>query len=223
MNLLIAEANELNGQLVETALRSRRNHLNIVGRAIGVIQAIALLKQTQPDIALVSAELQEGPFEGFHLLREIRSLRLRTRGIMLLGSHEPSLVVDAFRFGARGVIFRDEPLETLSKCIHVVHEGQIWASSELLGLVMEALGRALPSGLRESEAMHLLSKRETDVVRLVSQGMTNKEVSSELGLSEHTIRNYLFRIFDKLGVSTRVELVLYCLQVKAPESSRAAG
>lgn len=223
MNLLIAEANELNGQLVETALRARRNQLRIVARAVGVGQAISLLKETHPDIVLISAELQEGPVEGFRLLREIRSLHLKTRGIMLLGSHDPSLVVDAFRFGARGVIFRDEPLETLSKCIHVVHEGQIWASSELLGLVMEALGRAMPADLRESKALELLSKRETDVVRLVAQGMTNKEVSSELGLSEHTVRNYLFRIFDKLGVSTRVELVLYCLQTKIPESSGAAG
>jgi len=223
VNLLIAEANELNGQLVETALRARRNHFSIIARATGVDQAIGLVKQNQPDVALVSSELQEGPFEGFRLLREIRSLHLKTRGIMLLGSHDPSLVVDAFRFGARGVIFRDEPLETLSKCIQVVHEGQIWASSELLGLVMEALGRAMPSDLRESRALDLLSKRETDVVRLVAQGMTNKGVSSELGLSEHTVRNYLFRVFDKLGVSTRVELVLYCLQSNVQESSDAPG
>jgi DNA-binding NarL/FixJ family response regulator len=222
VNLLIAEANELNGQLVETALRARRNHLSIIARATGVNQAIALVKQTQPDVALVSSELQEGPFEGFRLLREIRSLHMKTRGIMLLGSHDPSQVVDAFRFGARGVIFRDEPLETLSKCIQVVHEGQIWASSELLGLVMEALGRAMPSDLRESKALDLLSKRETDVVRLVAQGLTNKGVSSELGLSEHTVRNYLFRVFDKLGVSTRVELVLYCLQSNVQESSDAS-
>jgi DNA-binding NarL/FixJ family response regulator len=65
----------------------------------------------------------------------------------------------------------------------------------------------------------LLSKREADVVRLVAEGLSNKEVSEQLGLSEHTIRNYLFRVFDKLGVSTRVELVLYCLQERRTSPS----
>lgn len=223
MNLLVVEANELNGQLIETALASRRNHVKTVARAIGVNHALELLKSTQPDVVLISAELQEGHFEGFRLLRELRTLRSRARPIMLLASHEPALVVDAFRFGARGVIFRDEPLETLSKCIHAVHEGQIWANSALLGFVLEALSRAMPAAFRESDGLNMLSKREMDVVRLVAEGLTNKEVSSKLGLSEHTVRNYMFRIFDKLGVSTRVELVLYCLQERQADSSRAAN
>jgi DNA-binding NarL/FixJ family response regulator len=66
--------------------------------------------------------------------------------------------------------------------------------------------------LQDARGLNLLSKRDENVVRLVSEGLTNRQISSDLGLSEHTVRNYLFRIFDKLGVSTRVELVLYCLQ-----------
>jgi DNA-binding NarL/FixJ family response regulator len=135
---------------------------------------------------------------------------------MLLPSRDRELVIDAFRCGAHGVIFRDEPLEILSKCIHAIHQGQVWANSQHLGYLLEALGRTKPMHLQDSRGTRLLSKREEAVVRLVADGLTNKQISNELTLSEHTVRNYLFRIFDKLGVSTRVELVLYCLQDKRP-------
>jgi DNA-binding NarL/FixJ family response regulator len=142
----------------------------------------------------------------------VRALQSKTRAVMLLASRDRDLVVDAFRCGAHGVIFRDEPVETLSKCIHAVHHGQVWANSEHLGYLLDALGHAKPLHLQDARGLNILSKREENVVRLVSEGLTNRQISSDLGLSEHTVRNYLFRIFDKLGVSTRVELVLYCLQ-----------
>jgi DNA-binding NarL/FixJ family response regulator len=131
---------------------------------------------------------------------------------MLLNSRDREAVVDAFRSGARGVIFRDEPLKTLSKCIHAVHRGQVWVNSQHLGYLLDALGQVTTSRLQQSHLKEHLSKREEDVVGLVAEGLSNKEVSEQLRLSEHTVRNYLFRVFEKLGVSTRVELVLYCLQ-----------
>jgi DNA-binding NarL/FixJ family response regulator len=133
-------------------------------------------------------------------------------------------LIDTFRSGAHGVVFRDEPLETLSKCIHAVHQGQVWANSQQLGYVLEALTRALPLRLQDANGISLLAKREEDVVRLVAEGMSNREISRQLELSEHTVRNYLYSIFEKLGVSTRVELVLYCLQdrQRALKSSKGA-
>jgi DNA-binding NarL/FixJ family response regulator len=148
-----------------------------------------------------------------------RKLKQRTRAVMLLDSRERDLVIDAFRCGARGVVFRDEPLETLGKCIHAVHRGQVWANSQQLGYILEALSLTMPVRLQDARGMNLLSKREETVVRQVAEGMTNREISVRLKLSEHTVRNYLFRIFDKLGVSTRVELVLYCLQERHNGSS----
>jgi DNA-binding NarL/FixJ family response regulator len=202
----------MNCQLVEAAFRPRRNRVSIVARAVASGRALALLKEIQPDIVIVSAELQDGPHEGYRVLRALRELQSRTRAIMLLSSREPESVIDAFRFGAHGVIFRDEPIETLGKCIHAVHEGQVWANSLHLGFLIEALSRSTPLCLKDAHGIDLLSKREEEVVRLVAEGMSNKGVSAQLGLSEHTVRNYLFRVFDKLGVSSRVELVLYCLQ-----------
>ena len=219
VNILIAEANHMNCQLVENAFRPRRNRLVVVGAVVSSDQALALLKESEPDVAIISAQLKEGPLEGYQVLRELLSRGSRTRAIMLLDSRERSVVIDAFRAGARGVIFRDEPLKMLGKCIHAVHRGQVWVNSEHLGYLLEALGQAVPSRLQQTRLKEHLSKREEDVVRLVAEGLSNKEVSENLGLSEHTIRNYLFRVFDKLGVSTRVELVLYCLQERQSSPS----
>jgi DNA-binding NarL/FixJ family response regulator len=212
VNIVIAEANHMNCQLVESALRPRRRRVFVTASAVDSNRALTLLKESPPDVAIISAQLRDGPLEGYRVLRELRALQSRTRAIMLLDSREREFVIDAFRCGAHGVIFRDEPLEILSKCIHAVHKGQIWANSEHLGYLLDVVGHTLPTILQDTRAMQLLTKREQDVVRLVAEGLTNRDIAAQLKLSEHTVRNYLFRVFDKLGVSTRVELVLYCLQ-----------
>jgi len=212
VTVFIAEANSLNCQLVASAFRSRSARVSVIGSAVASAVTLALLREQHPDIAIISAQLQDGTLEGYRVLRELRSAQSSTRAIMLLDSRARELVVDAFRYGARGVFFRDEPLETLGKCVHAVHQGQVWANSVQLVYLLDAFGQAKPLRLRDARGVDLLSKRQEDVVRLVSEGMTNREISLQLGLSEHTVRNYLFRVFDKLGISTRVELVLYCLQ-----------
>jgi DNA-binding NarL/FixJ family response regulator len=214
VNVIVAEASEMYCQLVQNAFRPRRYRVGVIATAVRSPHAIKLLKERQPDVAIISAQLYEGPLAGFSLLRELRALQSRTRAVMLLSSRDRGLVVDAFRSGAHGVIFRDEPLETLSKCVHAVHEGQVWANSEHLGYLLEALAHVKPLRLQDARGASILTDREEKVVHLVAEGLTNKQISAQLDLSLHTVRNYLFKIFDKLGVSTRVELVLYCLQDK---------
>lgn len=132
VTVLVAEANHLNCQLVTNAFRPRRSRVAVIASVVGSNHALSAIKARPPDVAVISAQLDEGQLEGFRLLRELRSLQLKTRAILLLDSREPDLVIDAFRCGADGVIFRDEPLETLSKCIHAVHDGRVWASSHHL-------------------------------------------------------------------------------------------
>jgi DNA-binding NarL/FixJ family response regulator len=221
LSVFIAEANQMNCQLVERALRNRRNRLTVIGSAVSSEHALAQLAERKPDVVVLSAQLKEGPLEGYRVLRQLRAAQSRTRAIMLLDSRDRDFVIDAFRCGARGVIFRDEPFETLGKCIHAVHNGQVWANSENLSYLLDALAQALPMRLQDARGICLLSKREEDVVRLVAQGLMNREISVQLSLSEHTVRNYLFRVFDKLGVSTRVELVLYYLQERQVEPAES--
>jgi DNA-binding NarL/FixJ family response regulator len=190
----------------------------VAGGAVSSAATLSHLGRTAVDVLIVSERLQEGPLEGYRLLRQAHTIQPKTYGVMLLESREREAVVDAFRCGARGVIFRDEPVVTLTKCIRVVDQGQFWVNTEHLGYLLEALGKSLPLRLQNARGLDLLSKREADVVHLVAQGLTNREISQQLKLSEHTIRNYLFRVFDKLGVSTRVELALYYLQERDSET-----
>jgi DNA-binding NarL/FixJ family response regulator len=109
----------------------------------------------------------------------------------------------------------------LCKCIQAVHKGQVWANSNHLQILLGALTQAPPARLVNAHGLNLLAEREGQVVNLVVDGLTNRDIAAQLGLSEHTISNYLFRIYNKLGVSSRVELVLYVM--KHREQSRIAS
>lgn len=212
VTLMITEANRMNCQLIQDALRRGRRRLVVVAATIESSQALSVLKEQQPDVAIISMRLLSGPVDGLELLRSIHALASSTRVIMLLESRERELVVDAFRFGARGVVFRDEPLRILTKCIHAVRSGQIWIDSLHLEYVMEALRKAMPFAKPDSSALARLTTRERDIVVGIGEGLSNRDVAKRLNLSEHTVRNYLQHVFDKLGVSTRAELMLYWLR-----------
>jgi|SRR5215831_3047558 len=107
---------------------------------------------------------------------------------------------------------RDEAFEMLRKCIHAVYEGQVWASSEQLHFVVEAL--ASGNSGQTGNMQNLLTGREQEMVNCVAEGLTNRQISQQMGITEHTVRNYLFRIFNKLGTSNRLELALYVLKEK---------
>jgi DNA-binding NarL/FixJ family response regulator len=147
-------------------------------------------------------------------LNDLRLSHPKTRVVILLRSARDELVVDAFRGGAKGVFCRAGTWQNLCKCIQSVHKGQVWVNSHQLHCVLEALVNATPLRLVNSEGRRLLTRREDDVVRLVADGLSNRDVAQKLGLTEHTVSNYLFRIYEKLGISSRVELVLYALKHK---------
>jgi DNA-binding NarL/FixJ family response regulator len=164
--------------------------------------------RSNPQVILISANLGDGALAGFNALRELHVKRVPSSMVMLFDALDQDLVIASFRGGAKGVFFRDKPVELLCKCIQRVHEGQVWAGSNELQLLLRALSVAFP--LRSvAPARGVLSKREEEIMELVSQGMTNREVSRKLHLSEHTVKNHLFRLFEKLGISNRVELTLY--------------
>lgn len=223
VRVFVAESNPLNCQLVERALRPKRNGIDVVGSAVDGGEALAFLRENQPDVAVVSAHFQNSALAGYRFLREVRTVTARTRSVMLLHCRDHELVVDAFRCGARGVVFRDEPLEVLCKCIHAVHHGQVWANSETMRYIIDALSKTMPVRLRDSRRVHFLSKREASIARLVAEGLNNEDIALQLEITGHTVRNNLFHIFEKLGVSTRVELVLYWLQQQSTSSSAEFG
>jgi DNA-binding NarL/FixJ family response regulator len=208
IRVLAADNTRMNSQLLAAALeREKRFHvLEPVSDARGIIPAVV---REKPAVVVISAELDEDARKGFEIARELHALRMECRVVMLLDSSERSLIVEAFRAGARGVFCRSESLKSLAKCIHCVSDGQIWANSKELRYLLEALGEALPMRVIDTKDAAPLSRREQEVVRCVAEGLSNREIAQRLSLTEHTVKNYLFRIFDKLGVSKRVEIVLY--------------
>ncbi len=209
IRVVVADATRMNSQLIVGALK--RCHSNFDVHALTSNSSVAFreLQNYRPDVAVISAQLEDGPLTGFRVLHQLRSSESKTPAVILLDSTERDLVVDAFRAGARGVFCRDYSFKALPKCIRRVHEGQVWVSNIELEFLLELVTSLKPLEIRRTGGMALLTPRERDVVRLAAEGMRNQEISLKLSLSEHTVRNYLLRIFDKLGISSRVELVLY--------------
>lgn len=221
ISVLIANPHSMARELLLGALK-RHRHFHVVDSANTADEVLKAVKSAEPDVVLVTATLADGPLSGFGALRQIRESSPEVKTVILLNDPERNLVVDAFRAGARGVfVMSSSSFKSLCRCVEQVHAGQIWASSAELSEVMEAFTQLAPMRVVNADGMRLLTKREEDVVRLLSEGMQNRDIAKELKLSEHTVKNYLFHIFDKLGVSSRVELVLYA--VSSTKRSAASG
>lgn len=216
VSVLVADGNRLGSQLLGNALRQCRHRFRVVGTVVTMAQAIESIQKFEPRVALVGLDLQDGSKSGLDLLRQLRPLGLKTRAVLLLDTLDFSVVVDAFRGGAKGVFCREEPTSALCKCVSSVHKGQIWASSRELEWLLRELASLAPLRILDSGGKPLLTPREESIVNLVANGLSNRDVSKELKLSEHTVKNYMFRIFDKLGVSSRSELVVYAFNHRSP-------
>ena len=164
------------------------------------------------DVALISAGSEnQADTDGIDLVRKMQASGRVAKMVVQFDQPTRTSILEAFRAGARGVFCSRQSLESLCDCLWSVHNGRVWASNEHLEYLLQALGEPVPVRLRDAKGGVLLTKREEDVVSLVIEGLTNREIAERLKLSEHTIKNYLFRIFDKLGVSNRSELIIYTL------------
>lgn len=204
IRVLVADNTRLHTQLLADALR-RDGAFEVIGSDSRELTARGDLNNI--DVLLISSDLDEQPARGFEVLREVRSLHPNLHAIMLLDCSKPKLVLEAFRIGARGVLSHQESVDTLRKCVRRVHQGQIWANTQQMDLMVQALGSFRNLATLSMRGMEQLSRREAEVVESVAQGLSNRQIAERMGLSQHTIKNYLFRIFDKLGVSSRVELL----------------
>jgi len=213
IRVLAADSTRMSSQLLAEALAQDRQFevTGIEPRGSSILEAVA---QKKPHVVLISSTLEDSPTLGFDLTRQVCTSFPATRVILLMDVSSRSAVVEAFRCGAQGVFSRTESSKSLAKCISTVHQGQVWASSAELRYLLEAFRESEPTQLVDSRGEAILSKREQDVVRCVAEGLSNREIASRLKLTEHTVKNYLFRIFDKLGVSSRVEVVLYVFRLR---------
>jgi DNA-binding NarL/FixJ family response regulator len=210
ISVVISDASYMTSELLSRAL-GRVKTFNILKSAVSAGETLDVIVELRPDVAIVSTHQADGLCKGLEIVRQAHQLSPKTRCVVLMDDTDREFVIDAFRAGARGIFKRSASMHVLSRCISAVHSGQIWASSEDLQQVIEELQRTMPLRCVNALGESLLTKREQQIVPLVAQGLTNKELSSKLGVSEHTIKNHLFRIYEKLGISSRVELILYAV------------
>jgi len=220
IRVITADSNQMACRLLSEAL-NREPGLAVVGSAPDFDGFVRSAQTLKPDVALLSAGLPGGPLKSKAGAGELRRAMPPCPWVALLDESEPHVVVAAFRAGARGVFSRTQTdIHLLAKCLQRVMEGQVWVDSRQMSYLLDALtsdGKDEGMGFTPK-----LTRREESVVRLVVQGMVNREIAQRLRLSEHTVKNYLFRIFDKLGVSNRVELALYAVaRLKLDEESAA--
>jgi two-component system, NarL family, nitrate/nitrite response regulator NarL len=222
IRVLVADRTRMNSQLLADAL-IRDQTFRVIEPEPSEAAILAAASSESPDVVLLSSMLEDSPTLGFQVARHLRTAYPKIRTVMLLDASGPDAVVEAFRAGARGVFSRAESLNNLAKCIYSAYAGQVWANSRELGYLLDALSEAMPVRWGDGDGFPLLSKREQDVVRCVADGLSNREIARRLNLTEHTVKNYLFRVFDKLGVSSRVEVVLYAFRLSQSQSSSNPG
>ena len=206
--IVLGDATPMQCELLANALKKGRE-FHVLATAADSKQLLRCINEFEPSIAVLSVDLQDGPRTGLGVLAETHAKCRRTQCVVLLDRSDRNLVVAAFRNGARGVFFRAQPIERLRKCIWIVHQGQIWADTREMNYILEAFARVSPLHLFDRDRKSALTHREEEVARLVAEGLTNREIAGKLHLSEHTVKNYVFSIFEKTGVSNRVGLVLY--------------
>lgn len=210
ISVVVCDGSYMTSELLARAL-TRIKALTVLKCTVNFADTLDAIVDLQPDVAVLSLHCADGPYKGLELLRRLRDLAVRTRCVLLIDEAEREGVIEAFRAGARGIFRRSAPTHLLARCIAAVHRGQVWANSADVLQVVEALQKAVPFKGVNSRGEALLTKREQEIVPLVANGHTNREMSAQLGVSEHTIKNHLFRIYEKLGISSRVELILYAV------------
>src|SRR5213595_4210706 len=198
VRVCIADATRMSTQLIVAALKRYQNKLDIRALAGNSSEVFLELKNSRPDVVVISAQLEDDRVAGFKVVHQLLRSNLKIRAVMLLDSGERDLVVDAFRAGARGIFCRGSSFNALPRCIRRIHQGQIWISNTELEFLLELVTNLKPFQIQNADAKALLTPRERDVVRLVAEGMRNQEISVALNLGEHTVRNYVFRVFEKL-------------------------
>jgi two-component system, NarL family, nitrate/nitrite response regulator NarL len=204
--VLIADRDSMSSDLLANALvrDSRCEAVSI--QSADLLHALSTCKV---DLVVIGAEHSSESGNGLDLAHTVSGAHPGTYIVILLNHTNHESIINAFRSGARGVFSRQQPMTEFLDCIEHVRKGFIWAGKKETNSLLEAFKSIPAPSLVSASDSTTLTSREMQVVQSAAKGKTNKSIAVELGLSEHTVKNYLFRAFEKLGVSSRVELLFY--------------
>src|SRR5438876_11661543 len=204
IRVLIAERSRMASQLLAESLE-RDSRFQVVA-VTPAAQLFSSATTRKPDVAVISADFVSTTTRGLQIARAPNTHLPSIGIVILLDVPVRDEVIASFRSGATGVFCRTEPVAEFRACVERVSRGEIWTSSIAAQHLLEAV-RSSPCYEATEGKVGMLSRREIQVAEAAAQGQTNKQIAGALRLSEHTIKNYLFRIFEKLGISNRMELL----------------
>jgi DNA-binding NarL/FixJ family response regulator len=206
----------MQAQLLTSALR-RRSEFRISTCLVDIASILQAVASTPAKVVVLSLNHSTSIASQMASMRRVHLSHPAVAKVLLVESYDRELVVSAFRSGVRGIFcISNTHFPLLCRCIQRVAGGQIWANTEQMTFLLDLISEVPSLRVLNSRGRELLTPREEQVVALVAEGLSNRDTARELNLSEHTIKKYLFRIFDKLGISSRVELVLYAVNHGAP-------
>lgn len=182
-------------------LLEKEPDLEVVARCSDGVAALAAVREQRPDILVLDLKMPQ--LSGMDVLRQAAREGLSPRVVLLTADIGEDALFEAVRLGVRGVILKEMAPDVLVRCIRTVHDGGQWLERHLTGWALE---RLLAREAARQQAANLLTAREAELVRLVSEGLRNKEIANRLGITEGTVKIHLHRIFGKLNMSSRVEL-----------------
>jgi two-component system nitrate/nitrite response regulator NarL len=191
--------------------------LTVVGEAADGQQAVALAQELQPDLLLLDVAMPGAT--GLDALRELSASGTVVRTILLTASLDRRQTLEALQFGASGIVLKGAETDLLFKSIESVMAGQYWIGRDCVADIAQTLRelKSLPSdGARQKN--YGLTARELEIVAAIVSGCTNREVAQQFSISELTVKHHLRRIFDKVGVYSRLELALFALHHHLVES-----
>jgi DNA-binding NarL/FixJ family response regulator len=202
--------------LVRAGIRSliaEEPGMELVGEAGDFDTAIRIVSTRHPDIILL--ELNQAANLGLADIPRLLQAGNHTRIILVTRSTDPNTYIQAFQNGVLGVVLKTHPPEALIKAIRKVHSGEAWIERSMVAHLLNNMTQSHPAtpSKAEVESIAILSQREREIVQYVGQGMNTRDIAAQLYISETTVRHYLTSIYEKLGVSGRLELLIYAYRV----------
>ena len=214
VRILIADDHPIFRDGLKRLLESESD-LKVIGEACDGIEAVELVRKLRPEILLLDLAMPRRP--GLEALREINTDSFPVRVILLTAAAEKEQIVEALQLGARGVVLKDSATQILLKSIRAVMHGEYWVGRESVSNLVQYLRSLIDSSATASRRKRYgLTPRELEIISAVVAGYANKEVAEHFKISEDTVKHHLSNIFDKLGVSTRLELALFAVHQDLP-------
>ncbi len=208
IRVLIADDETLFREALRLLLETERD-FRVVGYASDGMEAVALARKLKPDVLLLDLAMPRLP--GLEALRSISSGSIPVRTILLTAAMTRTDVMTALQHGAHGIVMKDVPPDVLFKSIHAVMKGEYWIQREAVADLVAAVRESRPVDSQASARRFNLTRRELEIIQTVVDGSPNKEIASRLGVTEATVKHHLTSIFDKVGVSNRLELALFAM------------